>query len=200
MDSVPYIKFKPTREEYERLKELMKGFNLKTPGKMAKMIISAACARHETSPPLGIPAAGTTHARTPAVIDDDNDKLEQPIIASDSNDGSSGVSLNNVSRVRKTYAVRDGNCYPVYATKKSGIRMCVVDDEVLYYDAVDMNRDQWRDVTNEMTDFENGLLDAWVYGFEWMFPSYLEMLKDTNHLPTIEHYKDLLQRYITSKE
>ena len=171
-----------------QLEILAQAFNKKSVTELLHYIVKTGL-DHGSPLPLGVTAAvAESTSKATNTDDNDNDKFDEPII----------VTSNGSNGNRRTYVMRDGYAYPVHRGK-SGTRMCLVDDKVVKHEVESADPDQWRDVTHELSEFENMLLDAWVYGFKWMYPNYLHMLNKVKR-PTIKDYERLLKNYLMVKE
>ena len=188
------VKLGFTEKQYAELEHLAKYYDKPSVNKYLKWVVETALNHYHQSPPAPTRAAtgnsnsGTNTNSTNSAVTDD-DLLDRPI------DVNTSTTL-----ARQEYVVVGDRGYPMHKTKTSKTRMCVVDDEVLSYHLLDLSPRKWRDVTNELTGFERDLFMAWVIGFEWMMPNFLQMLKETEHLPCLSDYERLLQRYHEFKE
>ena len=171
-------------KDVRRLEVLAQAFNKNSVTEFLRYYVKTGL---DNSSPLPL-GANTAVAESNSKATSTDDKLDEPII----------VTSNGSNGNRRPYVIRDGYAYPVHRGK-SGTRMCLVDDKVVRHEVASADPDQWRDVTHELSDFENQLLDAWVYGFDWMYANYLVMFRTVSR-PTIKDYERLLKNYLMVKE
>ena len=199
-DKIKTIKIRLSLNEWFQLELAAKAYGYKTVTAYVANNVKTSLIHSQQPPPALERAAVANHnlATTTDITVDDDDKLDQPIIVDGDDDTtySSSGGYGNISRIPIDYVVRGERGYPLYKTAVSNVRMCVVDDDLLWYDLKHFaNTRRWRDVSNELTPFERTLFDAWRNGFKWMYLHFNDMLRKTDNMPRIEDYKDLLMRY-----
>lgn len=198
-----YARVTMTPEIYSRMKTLADKRGMNSVTELVNKVVAEVAGQQQDLTPAGLmPPVSAPAVNQP---DDDNDKLRTPYDADLAADikkrKQQPTEVNHGRRNRIPYAVRGNMAYPVHKGK-AGVRMCVVDDDLVGYDLTlrRLDPDIWDDVTDSLSPFENGWLDAWREGFDWMMKNYVQLLEDKDHKPSMMDYYRLLTLYHEHKE
>ena len=190
-----FIKIGVSMHEYETLLTVSKEMNYKSPSNLFRKFVEHTVARKTQNSPLGASAAENFRFHST------DDELRTPIdtdLATDIAKRKAAVLTTSKPRTKLTYGKVGKRLVPLHKGKKTGLRLPVTDDTLLYYE--ELNPHGWEDITSQLTPFEKEWLNAWVNDFDWMYDRYDKMVNELGNYISTDDYVRIIQIYNEFKE